>query len=37
MENLPWLTKCDIIMAYISAIGLLILLVERIIINTKRK
>ena len=37
MENLPWLTKADIIMAYISAIGLLILLVARIIINTKRK
>lgn len=37
MENLPWLTKCDIIMAYISAIGLLILLVARIISNTNRK
>ena len=37
MNNLPWLTKCDIIMAYISAIGLLILLVARTISNTNRK
>ena len=37
MENLSWLTKCDIIMAYISGIGLFILLVARIIINTKHK